>query len=825
MRQEAEEFEKEAKTFKSFEVQQECIVCFYGRVRQLTVSSTQSGSFDSLSDTESKTERDNVAHPEPSERKDLARGGKPTCSKGLTTKQARLEQLKKKNEFLLQGSQGFQGRGNGSPYKQPARVKATGRKEEERGDMQELSDGVVNSDWIQHVLPEISESSEDENPRLHEASAKLAGHLAKFRDEERFKERLKEGESLLHNIKSMTEMLHKTAGGEQVGMAQEQIAKEVKKLRKHVVDEVKGIYKDISRARDLLLNASDADTDTLRKDAQRLVMNAESRTIALRASFRTRDDLRLDFLPQHLRDFLFETASAQTLYDRARIEAVRIKTEMMEVEARKARERAARRQRFMQLGQTSSSLDQSRPDEDLSLLSQEETHLLKSLLEEVVGLNESIDAAYEKLENAKGAEEGEMGTAADMAERAQKQLEDALYRMKMFRRQLLSERVRPIRHALPPHLRNIMSANFPMLQLWREGLTELPVCEAINGMETLDAKIGEAKRLVDDLEAGRVGPEREAEAMELLQGAIALGVAVKEKALASMLDKSIGGQQLKLRRFPRHVQNLIVAEEPVLVLWEKGVIDPQICKWLDTLSDILRMYRKSRELGSQLEGLGESEGAALSRQIDELQHKADERVSGLREEVARGPTSPPPAHLAQGPPTWRVPVPGGKVGPDDGDLRAAREEADEGAEADGRAAVAGEKDAGPAKQVELDQRRRGAGPASTGRAAAYPCEDLHGADAGQRALAHAPVRHRAGGGGDGGRDDQRGDVRRRTERVGDPPGADQPSEEEHATAQAEDTEEGGRGVGGIAGTSCCAASSPCWRGAVPGSGHHEDKEA
>ena len=50
-----------------------------------------------------------------------------------------------------------------------------------------------------------------------------------------------------------------------------------------------------------------------------------------------------------------------------------------------------------------------------------------------------------------------------------------------------------------------------------------------------------------------------------------------------------------IRRFPKYVTNLLVSEESVIVLWEKGLIDERICIWLDQLAGINQLMLESQK--------------------------------------------------------------------------------------------------------------------------------------------------------------------------------------------------------------------------------------
>ena len=52
---------------------------------------------------------------------------------------------------------------------------------------------------------------------------------------------------------------------------------------------------------------------------------------------------------------------------------------------------------------------------------------------------------------------------------------------------------------------------------------------------------------------------------------------------------------LHISRFPKYVANLLVSEESVIVLWEKGLIDERICIWLDRLADINQLLLESQK--------------------------------------------------------------------------------------------------------------------------------------------------------------------------------------------------------------------------------------
>ena len=363
-------------------------------------------------------------------------------------------------------------------------------------------------------------------------------------------------------------------GGATIGQTQEKIYKEVHKIRKLISTEVRAIFTEIAMAREKMAQVKEADDASVRElltqDAQRLLIDAETRANALKERYRKNPDMNLDFMPEYLRNFLTAGVSAQTMFDRGRLEAVQARAEKLQYEEMRREERAERR-RKRQGAVEEEENDFS--DGGVPILTGDEKLLLKELVNEAKQLNVALQRVEDKMAVSTESEERDAMEAADNALEAAKMMESAAQMHRTIKRKLKSARGKKLKPILPPHLKNLLTLNMPLQQMWREGLTEQAICEAIAGLEGINKKIKAAKSYLLKFEQGEeVSPEEEEQARGLLEAALIDAVEVRERARASMLDVTIGGAGLSIRRFPKHVANLLVSEESVIVLWEKGLV-------------------------------------------------------------------------------------------------------------------------------------------------------------------------------------------------------------------------------------------------------------
>jgi hypothetical protein len=441
-------------------------------------------------------------------------------------------------------------------------------------------------------------------------------------------------------------------GGATIGQTQEKIYREVHKIRKLISGEVRGIFADIALAREKLQEARDsADAerrDLLTQEAQRLLIEAETRANALRERYRKNPDMNLDFMPEYLRNFLTAGVSAQTMFDRGRLEAVQARAEQVRFEEERREVRAARRRKQMGLAAEESLSDGEVSDSGLPILTVEEKLLLKEMLADAKQLNVMLLRVEEKAAAAHESDGVSAMDAADNATEATALLESAMQMHRALKRKLKGIKARKLRPTLPFHLRNIMTLSMPLQQMWREGLIEPAICEAIEGLNQINLKIGQAKAVFIKYEEGEeLAQEEEDEARQLLEAAIVESVAVRERARASMLDVSIGGAGLSIKRFPKHVINLLVSDESVIVLWEKGLIDKSICLWLDEMVEINQLMDKAQKQMVKASSLGETpQGLEALAHVDTLSHEADVKLQLLRREVHLPLPSQPSLYLS-----------------------------------------------------------------------------------------------------------------------------------------------------------------------------------
>jgi len=495
--------------------------------------------------------------------------------------------------------------------------------------------------WVDEVLPSGTEDEDGEEVDTEFMKGPLARQMgipmSKLKGDAL--EKAKGAGSLEQRLMKMRADASLAAfGGASIGQTQERIYKEVHKIRKLISGEVRSIFAGISLARQKMAQAKETvdaeQRDFLRQEAQRLFIDAETRANDLRERYRKNPDMNLDFMPEYLRNFLSAGVSAQTMFDRGRLEAVQHKAELMAFEERQRDVRAERRRKREGMVQEDEEEGEF-SDGGMPMLSTDEKAFLKEVLNEAKQLNVLLLRVADKVAISTESDERDAMEAADNAMEAVSLLEFAMQMHRALRRKLKSIKAKRLRPILPLHLKNLLTMHMPLQQMWSEGHTEPAICEAMQGLAEIDKKIQAAKNYLAKFERGEtLSQDEEDQARKLLEQAIVDSVQVRERARASMLDVSIGGAGLSIKRFPKHVANLLVSEESVLVLWEKGLIDKQICQWLLTMTEINQILTESQKHEQKAMIMGETpKGMQELAEVDMLQHQADTMLQLLRREI------------------------------------------------------------------------------------------------------------------------------------------------------------------------------------------------
>ena len=514
------------------------------------------------------------------------------------------------------------------------------RKKRVRNGRAQVNDEADMS-WVNDVLPSVTEDDGEEEVDYDFMGGPLAktvsGPMAKLQGEawERHKNMRSMEQRLL---KMKTDAALASASSPSIGQTQERIYKEVHKIRRLISGEVRVIFADIAQARQKLADAktdSNAEhRDLLTQEAQRLLIGAEMRANALRDRYKQNPDMNIEFMPEYLRSFLTAGVSAQTMFDRGRLQAVQARAEQLRQDEQRREERAARRRKLAGGGEEELS-EAEMSDGGVLALTTEEKLYLKELLADARQLNVILIRVDEKTAGCSEADGLSAMEAADAGTEAAQLLEQSMQMHRALRRKLKSIKAKRLRPLLPSHLRNLMKLNMPLQTMWRDGFTEPAICEALEGLNQINRMIAKAKALLIKFENGEaLTQEEEDEALKLLEKAIVDAVAVREHARAAMLDVSIGGSGLSIKRFPKHVVNLIVSEESVVVLWEKGLIDIKICQWLDQMTEINVMLEQAQRHKQKASVLGQTpKGLEELAQVDTLEHEADVKLTWLRRSI------------------------------------------------------------------------------------------------------------------------------------------------------------------------------------------------
>lgn len=505
-----------------------------------------------------------------------------------------------------------------------------------------------DQEWMDYILPSGSEEFSD-GDSLHRSqidvgfladpkTQSVLATMAQFKMSDLAKQDdIVSKEVKLHAMRGGTSLVHSFASPDNIAQTQQRIYKQVHRIRKEVAAEIKSIFRDIGVARKKMERAVDSDDpelkDLLNAESQKLIIDAETRAIELRKKFKSTKGINMDFMPSYVKDFITHDHSAQVLYDRGRIQALQAKAAKEAAEEEKLRERAERRQRQKRARQ-------GLPEEEDEVVSAadltaEDRALLDSCNYECRQLNSLLKLLHVEMEKSKEGDGRSTKEAGDAADAASQLLEQSLALAKAIRRRLLGAKGKRIKKHLPPHLKNLINVNTPLMDMWKEGRTEAAVCRAKADLARINADIAAAKLILKKFDEGDDLDDFETDnAVKLLEGAIIFSVEVRERARAAMLDESIGGEGIAFWRFPKHLQNFLSSEESPIVLWEKGLSDPKICGWISRMSEINNMIKSAEMLNEKAAEYGENrDGLGYLAQVDDTMYKADNAAHELRKEI------------------------------------------------------------------------------------------------------------------------------------------------------------------------------------------------
>ena len=254
------------------------------------------------------------------------------------------------------------------------------------------------------------------------------------------------------------------------------------KIRKLISGEIRTIFAQIALARQKLAQAKETgdaeQRDLLTQEAQRLFIDAETCANALRNRYRQNPDMNLDFMPAYLRNFLTAGVSAQTMFDRGRLEAVQARAEQLAFEERRREEKIERRRKLAGEEEVDDE-DNDFSDGGVPVLAVEEKLVLKDVLGDVKQLNVLLQRVQDKMAVATETDERDAMAAADNAMEAANLLESAMQMQRAVKRKLKNVKAKRLRPILPLHLLNVLTMTLPLLEMWRGGHTEAAVCDAI----------------------------------------------------------------------------------------------------------------------------------------------------------------------------------------------------------------------------------------------------------------------------------------------------------------------------------------------------------
>ncbi|KAJ1493927.1 hypothetical protein T484DRAFT_1767199, partial [Baffinella frigidus] len=357
-----------------------------------------------------------------------------------------------------------------------------------------------------------------------------------------------EADDMAETLRAMRESVAKAhAGvakggkGDKVGDTQEKIVAQVQRLRAEVISEIKAIFGLVAESRLKLEEAQKMDADMEAKktqeEAQKLRMAAEERTLAVRRRFNVKGGFNVDFLPPYLRDFITsKEASANTLFDRGRILAMQMKAQQEEHADMIVQERRERRVRRENIA---AGIDQDASDDDVKKvergetltlrdLSTDERRILKECNTDLAAVNSLLSLVHSK----------QLASRETPALKLSKQL-----KMKM-----RQSKARRLKTMLPLPLKALMETSRPLLDLWREGLIEPAICDAVESLRQINTTVARAHELMTILEEGDdLTPAEEREARELLESAIGDAVSegddltpAEEREARELLESAIG---------------------------------------------------------------------------------------------------------------------------------------------------------------------------------------------------------------------------------------------------------------------------------------------
>lgn len=502
--------------------------------------------------------------------------------------------------------------------------------------------GANDAGWVDNVLPSATEASDEGDESFDESfwKSKMAQSvmltIAGFEADERAKqEEIVRREVVMGKFEGRMKRMHSSA--EHVSVVQDRIFREVHQIRREVTSKVRDIFKRIGAAREKLEQARMEEDDDLRRllvhEAQRELMESEVETVALRKRMRGSSTIKVDFMPTYLRDFLLQDVSAQALFDEGRIREMQARATEQEIEEERKEERAAKRRMGLWMGGRKETEDELmiKP-----MMMPDERELLEECIEDCKQLNKVLRASYLQSKVAQTHGEYAPDAAAEAMNTSTRLLEQGLIMSKHLKKKMRGVRAKGIRGHLPRHLVNLRDMGLtPIMEAWKKGVIEPGVCDTVAGLELVDGQITRAKIILLKLDrAEEITDEEALQAQDYLEAAIALSIELRERARASMLEPAIGGDGVEIWRFPKHVQNLVVSDESVIVLWEKGLVDSRICGWVERVDAINVMTKQSLRHEANATEMGEtSEGMLELTKMDLLQYKADKAVDGIRQEI------------------------------------------------------------------------------------------------------------------------------------------------------------------------------------------------
>jgi hypothetical protein len=498
--------------------------------------------------------------------------------------------------------------------------------------------------WMDHVLPSATEASDDYDSSSMLApddafwqsplAKQLLSVMASFKESERAKhEEIVRREAALEKVEGRLSRAH--ASVENVSVVQERIFNQVHKIRREVTTKVRDMFKRISSAREKLQQARNQEDEDVSKlivqEAQRELLNVEAEALELRKKMRKSTSIRVDFMPAYLQDFLTKDLSAQAMFDQGRLRQLQAKAMEEEKEEMRRLERMERKREGVPTKEQGEVVVITTP-----ALTPEEQELLDACKEDARQLCKVVRIAYVKSEEAAAAANTDVQKALDAAMASERMLEQALIMSKHLKKKMRGQRAKNLKRFLPSYLKNLKDiSTTPLMDAWKTGVIEPNVCEAVDGVDSVNKQIQLARDILVKLDRAEEITDAEAEqAQMLLENAVVVSVEIRERARASMLDPSIGGSGVEFWQFPKHVQNMIASDESVIILWEKGLTDATVCSWVQRIDEANALIRQSLKHEERATELGECpEGLDELQQMDVLQYRADRMAEDIRAEM------------------------------------------------------------------------------------------------------------------------------------------------------------------------------------------------